>query len=194
MKRGQDLYVQNTHLSNRFQTATATAANIHGTNNKFISSQTVRNCLQEGGLSACRPYVGCVLVPRHCVNRVNWARTHQCWLQQQWNRVLFSDNSRLTIHQSDGMVRVYYYHRRNERYANCCIHERDRFGGGGSVLAWAGIAHGFCTNRVVIEGNLNAQSTRIKFLQGTLSHCFKIMPISLFFSMIMPQAIQLGTM
>ena len=32
-----------------------------------------------------------------------------------------------------------------------------RFGGGVSVLVWAGIAHGFRTNLVVIEGNLNAQ-------------------------------------
>ena len=35
------------------------------------------------GLSARCPYVGCVLVRRHRVNRVNWARTHQRWLRQQ---------------------------------------------------------------------------------------------------------------
>ena len=34
------------------------------------------------------------------------------------------------------------------------------FGGGDSVLVWAGIAHGFRTNLVVIEGTMNAQRYR----------------------------------
>ena len=50
--RGQDRYIRNTHLRNRFQTATTTAANTHGTHNNHISAQTVRNSLREGGISA----------------------------------------------------------------------------------------------------------------------------------------------
>ena len=152
---GQDRYIMNTHLRNRFQTATGTAANTPGTHNNRISAQTVRNRLRQGGLLGRRPYVGCVLTRRHRVNRVNWARTHHRWIRQQWNSVLFSDESRFSIHRSDGRVRV--YRRRNERYADCCVLERDRFGGGGSVMVWAGIAHGYRTPLVVINGNLNAQ-------------------------------------
>ena len=74
MTRGQDRYIRNTHPRNRFQTATATAANTHGTYNNHISVLTVRNRLREGGLRARRPYVSCVLARRHRVNRVNWAR------------------------------------------------------------------------------------------------------------------------
>ena len=83
--RDQDryCYIRNTHLSNRFQTATAT-----------------------GGISARRPYVVCVLARRHRVNRVHWARTHQRWLRQQWNSVLFSDESRFTIRRGDDRVRL----------------------------------------------------------------------------------------
>ena len=66
--RGQARYIRNTHQRNRFQTATATAANNHGTHNNRISAQTVRNCLSEGGLCARRPYVCCVLARRHRVN------------------------------------------------------------------------------------------------------------------------------
>ena len=159
---GQDRYIMNTHLRNRFQTATATAANTPGTHNNRISDQTVRNRLREGGLRAHRPYVGCLLTRRHRVNRVNWARTHIRWIRQQWNSVLFSDESRFSIHRSDGRVRV--YRRRNERYADCCLLERDRFGGGGSVLVWAGIAHGYRTPLVVVDGNLNAQRYRDEIL------------------------------
>ena len=76
---GSDRYIRKTYLRNRFHTATSTAANTHGTHNNCISAQTVRNRLREGGLSACRPYVGCVLARRHRVNRVNWERKNQCW-------------------------------------------------------------------------------------------------------------------
>ena len=101
---GQDRYIRNTHQRNRFQTVTSTAANTHGKHNNRTSAQTVRNRLREGGLSARRQYVGCVLAQRHRVYHVNWARTHQRWLRQQWNRFLFSDRSRFTIHRGDGRV------------------------------------------------------------------------------------------
>ena len=57
--RCQYRYITNTHLCNRFQTATATAANAPGLHNNLISAQTVRNRLRENGLYARRPYVGC---------------------------------------------------------------------------------------------------------------------------------------
>ena len=55
MTRCQDRYIRNTHLHNRFQTATATAAKTHGPPNNRISTQTVRNRLRKDGLSAHRP-------------------------------------------------------------------------------------------------------------------------------------------
>ena len=59
--RSQYRYIWNIHQHNRFQTVTAVAAYTRGTPNNHISAQTVRNRLREGGLSARRPYVGCVL-------------------------------------------------------------------------------------------------------------------------------------
>ena len=84
--------------------------------------------LPEGGPCARRPYGGCVLARSH--------RIHQRWLRQQWNSVLFSDESRFTIHRGDGRVRV--YHRRNERYADYFILGRDHYGHG--VFSWSGRA------------------------------------------------------
>ena len=60
--------------------------------------------------------------------------------------------------------RVQVYRRINDRYADCYVLERDRFWGRGSVLVWAGITHGFRTNLVVIEGNLNAKRYRDEIL------------------------------
>ena len=63
---------------------------------------------------------------------------------------------------SDGRIKV--YRRRNERYADCCVLRRDRFGGGGSVMVWAGTNYGYRTQLVVIDGNLNAQKYRDRVL------------------------------
>ena len=52
------------------------------------------------------------------------------------------------------------YRRKNERYADCCVLERGRFGGEDSVIVWAAIAHGYRSPLVVIDGNLNAQRYR----------------------------------
>lgn len=52
------------------------------------------------------------------------------------------------------------YRRRNERYADLCILQKDRFGSGSSVMVWAGIEYGYRTPLVVNDGSLNARSYR----------------------------------
>ena len=111
--RGQYCYIMNTHLCNRFQTATATAANTPGLHNNRICAQTVRNRLRENDLYARRPYVGCILTQRHRQHRLNWARIHNRCIRRRWNTVLFSDESRFSLRGDAGDVL-----------------ERDRFGAG----------------------------------------------------------------
>ena len=158
----QDRYILNQHLRNRFLTATATASVTPGTHNPRISAQTVRNCLAENSLRARRPYVGTVLTDRHRHDRLQWADRHINWTRQDWRRILFSDESRFALSNSDGRIRV--YRRRNERYTDCCVLQRDCFGSGGSVMVWAGISYGYRTQLVVIVGNLNAQKYRDRVL------------------------------
>ena len=114
----------NTHLRNRFQTSTATAANTPGLHNNQISAQSVRNRLLENGLQARRAYTGCVLKQRHRQNRLNWARVHICWIRRRCNTVLCSDESRFSL--QCGVDRLCVNRRRNEVYADCCVLELDR--------------------------------------------------------------------
>ena len=58
------------------------------------------------------------------------------------------------------------YRRRNERCADCCVLERDRFGAGVSVMVWTAIAHGYRSPLVVIDGNLNVQ----RYCNDILAH------------------------
>ena len=97
------------------------------------------------------PYKGQVLTERQ---RRQWARTHLRWPVRDWQKVLFSDESWFTLTRGDGCHCVYRY--KNERYANACVEERDRFGGGASVMMWDGISNRQRTPLVPIPGNLHA--------------------------------------
>ena len=55
--------------------------------------------------------------------------------------------------------------RRNERLADPCINETDRYGGGASLMVWGGISGLYCTDLVVIQGNLNGVRYRDEILQ-----------------------------
>ena len=116
--------------------ATTTARVTPGTHNPSISAQTVRNRLREVGLRACRSVVRKVFTRHHRQQRCLWAQTHRRWTRQDWQKVLFTDESRFCLTRGDGRIRI--YRRRNERYTEACTQERDRFGGGGSVMVWGG--------------------------------------------------------
>ena len=49
-------------------------------------------------------------------------------------------------------------------FADNCLIERDRFGGG-SVMVWSGIMGRRKTNLIVVQGNLNAQGYINQILQ-----------------------------
>lgn len=145
-----DRYITLTHLRQRDLPATVTARR-YG-----VSAQTVRSRLRRNAqpIRARRPYTGQIMTRRHRGARLLWARRHLNWRRAEWNRVLFTDESRFTLSHADGRVRV--YRRKNERFADCCVVERDRFGGG-SVMVWGGIMGNRKTELVAIQGNLNAQ-------------------------------------
>ena len=73
-----------------------------------------------------------------------------------------SDESKFNLSHHNGRIRV--FRRRGERFADNCLIERDRFGGG-SVMVWGGIMGSRKTNLIVVQGNLNAQGYINQILQ-----------------------------
>ena len=145
-----DRYITLTHLCIRFLPATATARQLG------INAQTIRNRLRQNNIPirARRPYTDPILTTRHRTARLLWAQRHLHWTRRQWHNVIFSDESRFSLIHADGRVRV--YRRRNERYAQCCVRERYRLGGG-SVMVWGVIMGNGKTDLMAVQGNLNAQ-------------------------------------
>ena len=166
--RLQDRTIRLAHLRNRHLTATETALNTVGTHNRQISPKTVGSRLREIGLRARRPYVGLPLTQARRLRRMAWLTAHapRLFPMRQWRRVLFTDESRFTLYHADGRRRV--YRRRGERFADACVVERDRCGGG-SVMVWGGIAHGIKSQLIIVAGNMTAVRYRDEILRSLRS-------------------------
>lgn len=122
-----------------------------------VSRWTVRRRLREGGLTAHRPATGPKLTPAHRQARLQFAREHLNWTEEQWRTVLFSDECRMCLHGNDGRGRV--YRRSGERFAQCCIAERVSYGGG-SCMFWGGMSMEAKTELVFITGPNTGRQSR----------------------------------
>ena len=153
----QDRYIRLQHARRRFTPATVTARKTVGTHNRRISPQTVRRRLAATRMFARRPYKGPILTRRHRQNRLAWANNHRGWGRQQWRQVFFTDESKFNLSFADGNTRV--FRRGGERFAQCCVLEHNRWGGGG-IMVWAGISTDQNMPLHVVRGRLNGIAYR----------------------------------
>ncbi|GFT04463.1 transposable element Tcb1 transposase [Trichonephila clavipes] len=97
-----------------------------------ISRFTVARRLHGGGLFARRP-VRCVpLTPAHRRRRSLWCREHRNWRDNEWGRILFTDESRFSL--SSDYHRILIWRERGSRNHPSNIIERDRYGGRGVLV------------------------------------------------------------
>ena len=160
----QDRAIRLAHLRNHHLTATETAVNMAGSHNRCIHPKTVRNRLHEFGLRARCPNVDLLLNSARHAHRMAWvtAQAPRRFPMRQWRCVFFTDEPRFTLLRADGRRRQYQH--RGERFANACVFERDRYGGG-SVMVWGGMSHGVKSPLIVVPGNLTAVRYRDEILR-----------------------------
>ena len=153
----EDRLLVMTALRERNVTADTLRRRLRAATHTNVSRQTVRNRLREADLVSRRPVVRIILTRAHRAARLAWARQHVRWTRQQWARVLFTDESRFTMSFHDGRLRV--WRRQGERYADCNVVERDRYGGG-SVMVWGGFSLAYRTPLYRVDGNMNGFAYR----------------------------------
>ncbi|GFV91941.1 transposable element Tcb2 transposase [Trichonephila clavipes] len=138
---------------NRRQTAGEIARYTKKVTGRPISRFTVARRLHGGGLFARRP-VRCVpLTPAHRRRRYLWCREHWNWRDNEWGRVLFTDESRFSL--STDSHRTLIWRERGSRNHPSNIIERDRYGGRG-VIVWGGIMLGSRTDLQIFDaGSVN---------------------------------------
>ncbi|GFY19866.1 transposable element Tcb2 transposase [Trichonephila clavipes] len=128
----------------RWQTEGEIARHTTQTTGRPISRFTVARRLHGGGLFARRTVcshgglsVRCVpLIPAHRRRRSLWCREHRNWRDNEWGRVLFTDESRFSL--SSDSHRILIWRERGSCNHPSNIIDRDKYGGRG-VLVWGGI-------------------------------------------------------
>ncbi|GFU69018.1 transposable element Tcb1 transposase [Trichonephila clavipes] len=97
----------------------------------MVSTQ-VRNWLHGAGLYARRPMVCVRLTSRNRRDRREWATEHVNWRRNEWSNLLFSDESRFSVHPDNR--RIFFWRDRGSRNNPAFVHESVVFGGGGVLV------------------------------------------------------------
>lgn len=103
------------------------------TGSKTISSRTMRRELKDLHLNSCASTRKPLVSKVNRKKRLQFAKEHKNWTVQQWSNIMWSDESRFTLFQHDGRVRV----RRepHESLDPSCIVPTVQ-ASGGSVMIW----------------------------------------------------------
>lgn len=107
---------------------------IHGNR---VSVTTVKDRLAAANLRGHVAKKKPLLKPRHLQQRLEFARNYINYSVEDWERVLWTDESKFCLFRNDG--RVYVRRRPWEAYSSQCIVPTVRHGGG-NVLVWAGFS------------------------------------------------------
>ncbi|GBE84304.1 hypothetical protein SCP_0602820 [Sparassis crispa] len=98
-----------------------------------VGPKTLRRAMRTNGLiSAVRRRVP-FLTKKHRRARLIWARALQGWTEREWERIIFSDESKFNLIHSDG--RAWCWRRVGDGYQDRYTQKTKKFGGG-SVMVW----------------------------------------------------------
>ena len=117
-----------------------------------MSVWTIRRQLLATGYWSRCPTRCPRLTLEHRRRRREWGRRHRVWYLRQWRYCILSDESRFSLYDSDGWVRVHCW--QGERLIDACVQPNDG-NRGPSVMAWGAIHHGGRSELVVVDGAIN---------------------------------------
>lgn len=159
----QDRYVTLTARRNRRMPARQLSSELAAVSGVRVSRQTVYRRLRAVGLYARRPAVCVPLTRLHIRSRLQWSQQHRNWTLNEWRNVMFTDESRFSLHNDSR--RAIVWRERGTRFNPTNIVERYPFGGGG-VLVWGGIMFNGRTDlHVFAGGTVTAQRYRDEVLE-----------------------------
>jgi transposase len=156
--------------SNRQQSAKQLQHNFVQSSGTVASLSTVKRALHEAGyhsrVAARKPLISA----KNRRDRMQWCKRHKEWTDEQWKKVIWSDESRFTLFRSDGRIRVWRLPK--EKYDVDCVVPTVKHGGGG-VMVWGCFTWESLGPLVRAEGTINSQkyidimkANLIPFMQG----------------------------
>lgn len=117
------------------------------------SKATVRRRLISAGLRARAPRRKPLLNVDQRRRRLQWAMDHKEWTLEQWNKVLWSDETKINLFRSDGLQ--YVWRRKGEACAPQCMIPTVKHAQ--SVMIWGCMAGKGVGRIAVIQGTVTAR-------------------------------------
>lgn len=119
-----------------------------------VSRRTIQRTLYSMGYNSCTALRKPSVSERNRKIRLNWARERRLWTMDDWKKVVWSDESRFTMFQNDGKIRVWRL--TEEKYDVNCLVPTVKHGGGG-VMMWGCFSWFGLGPLVRIDGRINSQ-------------------------------------
>ena len=160
--KNDDNYIVLTSRRNKRATANDLRAHLECATGVTVSKSTIKRRLHAAGLRGCVAVKKPLLSKRHKSARKKWAKERKTWTEDDWSRVVFSDESTFEVFSHSRQL--YVRRKPNERYLPECLAPTVKFGGG-KVMVWGCMA---ASGVVVVDGTVtSAKYTRL------LSPCLK---------------------
>lgn len=152
----EDRYIKNLMVNKRSITIQEIRAELNESNMTVPCKETVRLRLKEMGFSSKRPAKKPLLTKKMQKTRLKWAKDHRLWTVTDWNRVIFSDESKFMLFGNDASARV--WRKPNERYSENCILKTVKHSP--YVMVW-GCITAFGVGMIdIITGSINGERYR----------------------------------
>jgi transposase len=137
---------------NRFAPLSNITDRLNSSLNTSLHYNTVRKYLHDEGFGSYATRKKPRLTEQQQKNRFKWCKEKYYW-KEEWKQIVWSDESRFALFESDGRVRVWRC--LGEAYNQDCIQPTVKFGGG-SVMFWGCFGWHGVGPLVVVEGNMNS--------------------------------------
>jgi transposase len=141
-------------ITGQVDTAAEMRRHLLAMENVSVSVETIRNCLREAGLRSFPKAKKPLLRKRHVKQRLAFAKKYQHWTEDDWNRVIWSDETKVNRMGSDG--RKWGWKTRGAKLQPHHVQPTVKHGGG-SLVVWGCMSRHGVGNLVRIDGGLNAE-------------------------------------
>jgi hypothetical protein len=129
------------------------AKSLRAITNQPLSAQTVRRSLKKAGLKAVVKQKKPLLKAKHKKERLDFALAHQFWTEEDWKKVIWSDETKINCLGSDG--RKWAWKKKEERLSERLVNGTLKFGGG-NVMVWGCMLWDGVGWAAKIDGRMNA--------------------------------------
>jgi hypothetical protein len=119
-----------------------------------VGAETVRNILRRQGMKAAVKVKKPLLSPQNIRKRKAFAAKYLHWTEDDWRRVVFSDETKVNRTGSDG--RCWIWKKKKDTIQDREVRGTLKYGGG-HIMMWGCMTHRGVGYSCRIDGNMNAQ-------------------------------------